>query len=97
MSRVIRDCFFQTSLLQLLLKELPAKTGTININGNMSYSCQESWLFPATVRENILFGLPYEPEKYKRVCVISSYVVLCILLVKTALADSLGNFGSYDK
>ncbi|KAL0850177.1 hypothetical protein ABMA28_012050 [Loxostege sticticalis] len=58
----------KTSLLQLLLKELPAKTGTININGNMSYSCQESWLFPATVRENVLFGLPYEPEKYKRVC-----------------------------
>nr|UEO57356.1 ABCC2 [Conogethes punctiferalis] len=58
----------KTSLLQLLLKELPASSGTMNINGSLSYSCQESWLFPGTVRENILFGLPYESEKYKKVC-----------------------------
>nr|QJQ50001.1 ABC transporter family C protein ABCC2 [Ostrinia furnacalis] len=58
----------KTSLLQLLLKELPAQTGSLNVHGSMSYSCQESWLFPATVRENILFGLPYDSEKYKKVC-----------------------------
>nr|ASU47347.1 ABCC2 [Cnaphalocrocis medinalis] len=58
----------KTSLLQLLLKELPAQTGGLKINGTLSYSCQESWLFPATVRENILFGLPYDSAKYKQVC-----------------------------
>ncbi|XP_045508072.1 ATP-binding cassette sub-family C member 4-like [Colias croceus] len=58
----------KSSILQLLLKELPAATGTVSVFGNISYACQEAWLFPSTVRENILFGLPYEPEKYKRVC-----------------------------
>ncbi|KAJ0181177.1 hypothetical protein K1T71_003262 [Dendrolimus kikuchii] len=58
----------KSSMLQLLLKELPAATGTVSIYGKISYACQESWLFPSTVRENILFGLPFEPEKYKRVC-----------------------------
>ncbi|XP_038209218.1 multidrug resistance-associated protein 4-like [Zerene cesonia] len=58
----------KSSILQLLLKELPAATGTVSVYGNVSYACQEAWLFPSTVRENILFGLPYEPEKYKRVC-----------------------------
>ncbi|CAG9107766.1 unnamed protein product [Plutella xylostella] len=58
----------KSSFLQLLLKELPAASGTVSIFGKISYACQEAWLFPNTVRENILFGLPFEPEKYKRVC-----------------------------
>ncbi|XP_026726076.1 multidrug resistance-associated protein 4-like [Trichoplusia ni] len=58
----------KSSILQLLLKELPPATGSVSIYGQISYACQEAWLFPSTVRENILFGLPYEPEKYKKVC-----------------------------
>lgn len=57
----------QTSILQVLLKELPVISGNMRVNGTISYACQESWLFPATVRENILFGLPYEPARYKQV------------------------------
>lgn len=51
----------------MLLKELPPIEGTVNVRGSMSYACQESWLFPATVRENILFGEPYDSTKYKEV------------------------------
>ncbi|KAM3966702.1 ATP-binding cassette subfamily C member 4 [Aphomia sociella] len=62
----------KTSLLQLLLKEMPIKAGNVNVNGVVSYSCQESWLFAGTVRQNILFGLPYNAEKYKEVCRVCS-------------------------
>nr|UAX26432.1 ATP-binding cassette C subfamily [Galleria mellonella] len=58
----------KTSLLQLLLKEMPLRSGSVKVNGTVSYSCQESWLFAGTVRQNIIFGLPYDPEKYKEVC-----------------------------
>ncbi|XP_045760841.1 ATP-binding cassette sub-family C member 4-like [Maniola jurtina] len=58
----------KSSILQLLLKELPAATGSVSVFGDISYACQEAWLFPSTVRENILFGVPYDAEKYKRVC-----------------------------
>ncbi|KAL4709193.1 hypothetical protein ACJJTC_008121 [Scirpophaga incertulas] len=58
----------KTSLLQLLLHELNPRSGSVIVNGQMSYSCQESWLFPGTVRENILFGLTYEAQRYKEVC-----------------------------
>ncbi|XP_041974693.1 ATP-binding cassette sub-family C member 4-like [Aricia agestis] len=58
----------KSSILQLLLKELPAASGTVSVFGSISYASQDAWLFPSTVRENILFGLPYEPEKYKQVC-----------------------------
>ncbi|XP_041974687.1 ATP-binding cassette sub-family C member 4-like [Aricia agestis] len=58
----------KSSILQLLLKELPAASGTVSVFGSISYASQEAWLFPSTVRENILFGLPYDPQKYKQVC-----------------------------
>ncbi|XP_013195380.2 ATP-binding cassette sub-family C member 4 isoform X2 [Amyelois transitella] len=58
----------KSSILQLLLKELPAATGSVVIPGSISYASQEPWLFPSTVRENILFGLPYDVQKYRRVC-----------------------------
>ncbi|CAF4884021.1 unnamed protein product [Pieris macdunnoughi] len=58
----------KSSILQLLLKELPAASGSVSVYGNISYACQEAWLFPSSVRENILFGLPYNADKYRRVC-----------------------------
>ncbi|GBP41934.1 Probable multidrug resistance-associated protein lethal(2)03659 [Eumeta japonica] len=58
----------KSSLLQVLLKELALTSGSMNVKGKISYASQEAWLFPATVRENILFGLPYDANKYKQVC-----------------------------
>ncbi|XP_063373668.1 ATP-binding cassette sub-family C member 4-like [Cydia amplana] len=58
----------KSSLLQVLLRELPISKGNLNVKGRLSYASQDSWLFPATVRENILFGLPFDSNKYKQVC-----------------------------
>nr|ASU47346.1 ABCC3 [Cnaphalocrocis medinalis] len=58
----------KSSLLQLLLKELPSHAGSVTVAGSTSYASQEAWLFPSTVRENILFGLSFDAEKYKKVC-----------------------------
>lgn len=60
--------FPQSSLLQLILGELKPKQGTVSRGGSrLSYASQEPWLFVASVRENILFGLPYERVRYKKV------------------------------
>lgn len=56
----------KSSVLQLLLGELLKQSGTIKIGGKVSYSSQEPWLFAATVRGNILFGLDYDREKYRK-------------------------------
>ncbi|KAL4709197.1 hypothetical protein ACJJTC_008125 [Scirpophaga incertulas] len=58
----------KSSFLQLLLKELPVLSGNISVVGRISYASQEAWLFPSTVRENILFGQVYDADKYKTVC-----------------------------
>ncbi|XP_013144481.1 PREDICTED: probable multidrug resistance-associated protein lethal(2)03659 [Papilio polytes] len=57
----------KSSILQLLLSELRSTQGRMHLSGPLSYACQEPWLFVATVRQNILFGLPYNPKKYKEV------------------------------
>ncbi|XP_055612034.1 probable multidrug resistance-associated protein lethal(2)03659 [Uranotaenia lowii] len=57
----------KSSLIHAILNELPLEGGTIKVNGQISYASQEPWLFSGTVRQNILFGLPMEKERYKRV------------------------------
>ncbi|CAK1548558.1 unnamed protein product [Leptosia nina] len=58
----------KSSLLQVLLRELPLMSGNFKLNGTISYASQEAWLFPSSVRENIIFGLPYDKSKYNEVC-----------------------------
>lgn len=63
----------KSSVLHLLLNELRPTSGRTYLSGPLSYACQEPWLFVATVRQNILFGLPYNSKKYKevvRVCAL---------------------------
>ncbi|KAG8235221.1 hypothetical protein J437_LFUL015913 [Ladona fulva] len=57
----------KTSLLQAILHELPLKSGTIKTNGKISYASQEPWTFAGTVRQNILFGQPYDRARYNKV------------------------------
>ncbi|GKT32288.1 ATP-binding cassette sub-family C member 2 [Aduncisulcus paluster] len=39
----------------------------VTINGSVSYSSQTPFILNASVRDNILFGMPYEKEKYERI------------------------------
>ena len=34
---------------------------------SVAYVCQKSWLLNATLRDNILFGSSYRPQRYRRV------------------------------
>ncbi|KAH8278513.1 hypothetical protein KR018_004323 [Drosophila ironensis] len=57
----------KSSLLQLLLGELPVIDGGVVIQGDLSYAAQEPWLFTGSVRNNILFGEDYDKKRYKEV------------------------------
>ena len=55
------------SLLRAILGEIPLCTGHISFYGKVAYVPQIPWGFSATIRENILFGLPFKQEKFLNV------------------------------
>eukprot|EP00118_Oscarella_pearsei_P023582 m.283819 g.283819 ORF g.283819 m.283819 type:complete len:1577 (+) comp40673_c0_seq30:70-4800(+) len=60
----------KTSLLAAIMAEMRKTGGYIyvdNLRGGFAYAAQEAWIQHATVRDNILFGMPYDDQKYSRV------------------------------
>ncbi|KAH8394539.1 hypothetical protein KR215_004307 [Drosophila sulfurigaster] len=57
----------KSSLIQTILGELPPESGSVKVNGTVSFATQEPWLFTGTVRQNILFGLPMDKARYRQV------------------------------
>ncbi|XP_014219727.1 multidrug resistance-associated protein 4-like [Copidosoma floridanum] len=57
----------KSSILKLILGELRESSGHVQVTGSASYASQEPWLFGGSVRNNILFGAPYDKDKYDRV------------------------------
>uniref|UniRef100_A0A3Q2QNG6 Multidrug resistance-associated protein 4 n=1 Tax=Fundulus heteroclitus TaxID=8078 RepID=A0A3Q2QNG6_FUNHE len=57
----------KSSLLSSILGELPYEKGVLNVRGQLTYAAQQPWVFPGTIRSNILFGKDLEPKKYERV------------------------------
>ena len=61
----------KSSLLRGLLGDLTIMEGDYQVNGSVSYIPQEAFLINDTLKNNILFGKPYDEEKYNRVLDIS--------------------------
>jgi ABC-type multidrug transport system fused ATPase/permease subunit len=56
----------KSSLLSSIFGEIPKLTGVVRVRGTKAYVPQTPWILSGNVRENILFGKPYEKEKYER-------------------------------
>ncbi|MEQ2273001.1 Multidrug resistance-associated protein 4 [Xenotaenia resolanae] len=57
----------KSSLLSSILGELPSEKGILRVKGQLTYAAQQPWVFPGTIRSNILFGKDLEPQKFERV------------------------------
>jgi ATP-binding cassette subfamily C (CFTR/MRP) protein 4 len=53
----------KSTLLQVILKEVEPTKGLVDVEGKLSYSAQEAWIFSASVRQNILFGQEMDQDK----------------------------------
>lgn len=63
----------KSTLLNLILGELSLDSGSMTINGTISYASQEPWIFEGSVRSNIVFVEEFDRQRYNKV------VELCAL------------------
>ena len=76
----------KSTLLSAIAGEISAGIcGTITLQGTLAYVPQTAWIFSGTIKENILFGQPYDEQKYKRV------IEAC------ALTKDIQRFPDYDQ
>ena len=67
----------KTTTLLSFLNEIPKTTGELRYSGSIAYVEQAPSIYPGTLRSNILFGKPYDEQKYNRVveaaCLIDDF------------------------
>lgn len=57
----------KSTLCSAILGETVLKEGAVQLDGRVAYAAQTPWILNATLRDNILFGRPYDEEKYQAV------------------------------
>ncbi|KAL1491217.1 hypothetical protein ABEB36_011848 [Hypothenemus hampei] len=62
----------KTSLLKSILRDYFPSKGQILVQGSISYASQEPWLFPSSIRQNILFGQKFNKERYEEIIHVCS-------------------------
>ena len=54
------------ALIQSVLGEIEKTSGKILVEGKVSFTAQNPFVFSGTVRENVLFGEEMDRERYER-------------------------------
>ena len=75
----------KSTLLSAIAGEVSEITGTITFNGTLVYVPQTAWIFSGSIRENILFGQPFNETKYT------------VVLDACALTEDIQRFPDYDQ
>ncbi|KAF9357787.1 hypothetical protein BGX34_009218 [Mortierella sp. NVP85] len=57
----------KSSLLNAMVGEMRKTSGFMEYGGTIGYCPQSAWIQNATVKDNILFGLPLDEDRYRRV------------------------------
>ncbi|KAL1937459.1 hypothetical protein VTO73DRAFT_13182 [Trametes versicolor] len=54
----------KSSLLEGMIGEMRRTAGSVKFKGSVAYCPQSAWIQNATVRDNIIFGRPFDEERY---------------------------------
>ncbi|XP_076254801.1 putative multidrug resistance-associated protein lethal(2)03659 isoform X1 [Rhynchophorus ferrugineus] len=90
----------KSTLLKLFNYECNEFTGDRFINGSISYAPAKPWIFPSTIRNNIVFGEPYDETRYKevlRVCALIHDIKQFDRLDKVMIGDKGMNLSKGQK
>ncbi|KAF9930603.1 hypothetical protein FBU30_000306 [Linnemannia zychae] len=57
----------KSSILNAIIGEMYKLDGTIRVRGRIAYIPQQAFIINATIRDNIIFGNPFDQDRYRRV------------------------------
>lgn len=57
----------KSSLLTALLGQMTLLEGNVAVSGGFAYVSQQAWILNHSLKENILFGNDFEPQKYNNI------------------------------
>ncbi|KAG0368491.1 hypothetical protein BGX24_002797 [Mortierella sp. AD032] len=57
----------KSSLLNAILGEMYTLQGRVTVRGRIAYVPQHAWILNASVKDNILFGEPYDERRYQQI------------------------------
>ena len=67
----IRTVQFQVprcmTMEKAMLGNMTRESGKVSYSGKLAFIPQEAWIQNGSVRDNVIFSLPYDKEKYKKV------------------------------
>ena len=55
----------KTTLFSALLGEVVKLRGSVSLRGRLAYMSQSAWIQNCTLKDNILFGLPFDESRYQ--------------------------------
>jgi len=57
----------KSTLCSAVLNETLLESGQISVKGKVAYAAQSPWILNASLRDNILFGIPMDQDRYEKV------------------------------
>ncbi|KAG0213036.1 hypothetical protein BGX33_003167 [Mortierella sp. NVP41] len=57
----------KSSLLSAMIGDMYKRKGSVKVFGSVAYVSQQAWICNATLRDNIVFGKPFDQARYDRV------------------------------
>jgi ABC-type multidrug transport system fused ATPase/permease subunit len=56
----------KSSLLAAVVGQLPLISGELFVKGRIAYATQQAWMMNESLRQNVLFSLPFDEQRYVR-------------------------------
>jgi len=82
----------KSSLLSAIMNEMHKVEGKLVTRGRIAYAAQQAWIQNNTLRGNVLFDMPYDPEWYKE-CLKASALMDDIKMMTDGDMTEIGERG----
>jgi ABC-type multidrug transport system fused ATPase/permease subunit len=70
-----KSSFLAALIGEMVMTEGVKAAASVELNGSVAFCSQEPWIQSASLRDNILFGRPYDTQRYRNVLQVRTFLV----------------------